>query len=152
MNKDETLQLVAAAAMAAVGAYFRQLIIPVALLLIAMALDYATGMASAWVRHELSSKTGLVGIVKKLGYMVAVAVAAVVDQVIGVAAEQAGIGVGVRNIFALLVTVWLTLNECISILENLAELGVPVPEFLLKIIQRLKKETEGKGGENHDDG
>ena len=65
MDKGNTVQLVAAAALAAIGAYFRQLIIPVILLLIAMVLDYATGMASAWVKHELSSKTGLVGIVKK---------------------------------------------------------------------------------------
>ena len=40
--------------------------------------------------------------------------------------------------------IWFMLNECISILENIASIGVPVPEFLLKLIKRLKQSTESK--------
>lgn len=151
MNERAT-QGLTAMALAAVGAYFHQLGFPVILLVIAMALDYGTGMTAAWIKKELSSKTGIIGILKKLGYMVAVAVAAEVDWVIRVAVEQAGVGVDAPNIFAPLVTIWLTLNECISILENLDEMGVPVPEFLLKIIRKLKQSAEDKGGdEEHDE-
>ena len=32
----------------------------------------------------------------------------------------------------------------ISILENLSKLGVPIPEFLKKIIERLKNSAERK--------
>lgn len=152
MTKDTALQGVVTAAAAAVGAYFHQLLLPVALLGIAMMLDYISGMANAWIKRELSSKAGVIGIIKKIGYMVAVAVAILVDQVIRIAAEQTGVGVGIRNIFALLVTIWLLLNECISILENLAEIGVPVPEFLLKIIKRLKQSAENTGGEDEKKG
>lgn len=144
--KEKAIKGVASVALAAVSSYFRQLALPVILLAIVMVLDYATGLASAWIRRSLSSRSGLIGIIKKFGYMVLVAVAAVVDWVIQISAEQAGITVALPSIFALLTTIWLTLNECISILENLNEIGVPVPPFLLAIIQRLKKGTENSGG------
>jgi len=50
------------------------------------------------------------------------------------------------SIFGLLVIVWLTLNELISILENMKEIGVPLPGFLLKIVDKLKSQTETKSG------
>lgn len=152
--KEKTLKGVVTVALAAVGSYFRQLALPVILLAIVMVLDYATGLASAWIRRSLSSRSGLIGIIKKLGYMVLVAVAAVVDWIIQISAEQAGISIALPSIFALLTTIWLTLNECISILENLHEIGVPVPPFLLAVIERLKKGTENSGGsaEKKDDG
>ena len=149
--KEKGIKAVTTVALAAVGSYFRQLAIPVILLAIVMVLDYATGLASAWIGRRLSSRSGLIGIIKKLCYMVLVAVAAVVDWVIQISAEQAGITVALPSIFALLTTIWLTLNECISILENLNEIGVPVPPFLLAVIKRLKKGAENSGGSDKTD-
>ena len=147
--KENIFKGLAAAAGAAVGLYFRELVIPVAVLVAVMVLDYVTGMADAWAARELSSKTGLLGIVKKLCYLIAVAVAVVVavvvDWVIQSVAAKAGLDMGNFYAFGLLVTVWLILNELISILENLSTLGVPLPEFLMKIIEKLKKTAEEKG-------
>ncbi len=143
--KENIFKGLAAAAGAAVGLYFRELVIPVAVLVAVMVLDYVTGMADAWAARELSSKTGLLGIVKKLCYLVAVAVAVVVDWVIQSVAAKAGLDMGNFYAFGLLVTVWLILNELISILENLSTLGVPLPEFLMKIIEKLKKTAEERG-------
>ena len=42
---------------------------------------------------------------------------------------------------------WLVLNECISILENISQLGVPLPSFLAALLQKLKSTAEGKGEE-----
>ena len=143
--KENIFKGLAAAAGAAVGLYFRELVIPVAVLVAVMVLDYVTGMADAWAARELSSKTGLLGIVKKLCYLIAVAVAVVVDWVIQSVAAKAGLDMGNFYAFGLLVTVWLILNELISILENLSTLGVPLPEFLMKIIEKLKKTAEERG-------
>lgn len=44
----------------------------------------------------------------------------------------------------MLVTIWLIINELISILENLGSIGVPLPKFLLTIIKKLKTTTENK--------
>ena len=145
MNDSVIIKGIAATALASVGAYFRQLTFPLLLLIVAMVLDYGTGMAAAWVQKKLSSRTGIIGILKKVGYMVVVAVAVIVDMVISSALSTAGVSSDYPNIFALLVTFWLTLNELISILENVSEIGVPIPDFLMKIIHKLKQTTEEKG-------
>ena len=150
MNEDNILMGVAAAAVAAVGVYFRQLTFPVMLLILAMALDYISGMTRAWMQRELSSKVGVIGVVKKLCYMLGVAVAVMVDFVIQIAAEQTSLDLSGCYFCALLVIVWLILNECISILENIDKIGVPVPDFLMSLVKRLKSNTEQKGGGGDD--
>lgn len=138
----------AAAAFAAAGAYFRQLTLPFLLLLLAMALDYASGIAKAYLKNELSSRAGLRGIVKKLSYLFAVAVAAAVDFVLRLAAEQTALDLSGCYFCALLVIVWLILNESISILENVSDAGVPVPAFLMALVRRLKAGAEKEAGDD----
>ncbi len=145
--KENVLKGVVTVILAGAAAYFRQLLGPLIILAIVMVADYITGMAAAWVTGTLSSRTGVLGVVKKIGYIFAVGVAIVVDYIITFAAENVGAELGF-HIFGLLVTVWLILNECISILENLAEIGVPLPGFLIAIVKKLKKSTE-QAGEHH---
>lgn len=133
-----------ATAIAAVSAYFQQIAIPVVMLIAAMIADYITGMMRAWYTKTLSSRVGLRGIVKKLAYLFAVAVGIVVDWVIQSAVIKTGLDISIYFV-GLLLTVWLVLNECISILENLADLGTPVPGWLLKLIARLKHSAESEG-------
>lgn len=128
--------------LAGAAAYFRQLVGPLIVLAIVMIADYITGMAAAWAAGELSSRTGILGIIKKIGYLFAVGVAIVVDYLIELAAINAGADLQGFHIFGLLVTIWLILNELISILENLGELGVPLPGFLIAAVKKLRKTTE----------
>lgn len=146
--EDNVLKGLTAAACAAVGAYFRQLAFPFLLLLTVMVLDYASGILRAYIKGELSSRVGLKGIIKKVSYLFTVAVAVVVDFVLQIAAEQTALDLTGCYFCALLVIVWLIINECISILENAAEIGVPVPAFLVALIKRLKSSAESKGGED----
>ena len=148
--KDNILKGALTVILAGAAAYFRQLVGPLIVLLIMMVIDYVTGIAAAWVRHELSSRTGLLGIIKKISYLFAVAVAVVVDYIVNTAVIAAKPDLTGLNVFGLLVTVWLILNECISILENLSEIGVPLPAFLKAIVRRLKKTTEEKGNDAAD--
>ena len=134
-----------ALALAACGACLRTLLVPVAVLAAVMLSDYVTGMLRAWSARELSSRVGLRGLVKKLGYGFAVGAALAVDFVVQTAGATLGLALEGVFCFGLLVTVWLILNECISILENLGELGVPVPGFLKAVTERLKGRAEEKG-------
>lgn len=143
--KETTLKTAIAVALAAATAYFRELAIPVLVLAVVMAIDYISGMVSAWIKCELSSRVGVLGIVKKVAYLLAVVVAIVADWVVQTAGAQLGVDLGGFYFFGLLVTVWLVLNECISILENISEIGVPLPAFLLKLIEKLKKTVEDTG-------
>ena len=118
---------------------------PLAVLVAVMLADYASGMAKAWSAGKLCSKTGLRGILKKLGYLVLVGVAGVVDWLVRYGLTQVGVEVSFQFLMAAIV--WLIINELISILENVAALGGPVPGFLRKLLTRLKATVETKAGE-----
>ena len=145
--KENIFQAVLAAILAGAAAYFHVLLGPLVVLLIVMIIDYITGMAQAWASATLSSRVGVLGIIKKIGYLCAVAVAIVVDYIIQTSAANVGTDLTGVCFFGLLVTIWLILNECISILENLSEIGVPLPAFLVAIVKKLKKTTEKQGDE-----
>lgn len=92
--KETTLKAAIAVAMAAATAYLRELAIPVIVLAGVMVIDYISGMVSAWVKSELSSRVGVLGIVKKVAYLLAVAVAIVADWVVQVAGAEIGVDFG----------------------------------------------------------
>ena len=136
-----------AAAMAALWAYAQQLIIPLVLLIIVMVVDYISGVLAAWKAGELSSRVGIMGIVKKLSYLALVIVGCVMDYLIGmISGHFVGAEVSFRAI-GLVVICWLIINECISILENVAKQGGPVPPFLAPLLKHLKSTTEAQSSE-----
>lgn len=148
--KENIFRGMITAAVAGAAAYFQELALPVVVLFLVMVVDYISGMVEAWINGTLSSRVGVVGIVKKVAYLLAVVVAIVADWVVQTAAGQIGVDFGGFFYFGLLVTIWLVLNECISILENISEIGVPLPGFLLKLIEKLKKTVESTGDQRAD--
>ncbi len=143
--KKEVIKTVFSAAFSAAAIYMKELALPVMVLLFAMCADYITGMIGAYINGTLSSRTGISGIVKKLCYMFAVVCGIIVDYVMMKTAGSFCVAGGEICFFGTLVTVWLILNEVVSILENLSEVGVPLPAFLKRITDKLKKGTEQKG-------
>ena len=140
--EGKTVQAAFAAAISAATCYLGIVAVPIVVLLIAMIIDYVTGMMSAWLNSELSSKKGIKGIVKKISYLALVAVAMIVDWLIFQVLQQINVDLHYSVFFAVLVTVWLIINELISVLENLSRMGVPIPNFLKKIIDRLKNTVD----------
>ena len=106
-----------------------------------MLIDYATGSAAALRAGEWSSKSARDGIWHKLGSVMAVIVAGILDVVIG---HLLGNLPGVELPFAYtvllcpLVVIWYILTEAGSIIENAGALGAPVPEWLKKVIASLQ--------------
>lgn len=145
--KENGIKFVISAAFAALGAYCKELVVPAAIVAVAMLCDYFSGVAAAWINGELSSRVGIVGVVKKVGLVILIAAGVMVDGVIHIAAGQLGIDAAEFCFFGLLVAVWIIVNECISIVENIARMGVEVPPFLEKVIKRLKATAEKKGDE-----
>lgn len=143
-SKEFFQQTFISAAFAGLMYYLNMMAIPVIVLVCIMIIDYVTGMISAWVNAELSSKKGIIGIVKKICYLFAIAAAMGIDWLIYSGMTQIGIQLDYTIFFGVLVTIWLIINEIISILENLAKIGVPLPKFLMTVIQRLKNTTESK--------
>lgn len=130
-------------------AYFRIIAIPILVLLVFMLLDYVTGLAAAWVNRELSSRVGIIGIIKKVMYIALIAVGIGADWVINFGLSAAKIQFEHWYVIGLVITIWLILNELMSILENIGEInGNTYPKFLKNILSHIKKTIEQKGEKN----
>lgn len=98
-------------------------------LLAFVVIDYASGVIGAYINRQLSSHIGFIGILKKVMYFFVVAVAHCVDVATGADGVLQNIVVGV-----------MIANEGISILENCAKCGIPIPDRLLKALAQIKGE------------
>ena len=149
-SKDFLQQTFVSAVITGLLYYLGIVAVPIIILIVAMIIDYVTGMLSAWLNSELSSKKGIKGIVKKVSYLALVAVAMIVDWLIFQGLQQINVDLNYSVFFAVLVAVWLIINELISVLENLSRMGVPIPNFLKKLIDRLKNTVDEKGDDKND--
>ena len=113
-----------------------------------MLIDYATGSAAALRAGTWSSKTARDGIWHKLGSVAAVIVAGILDVVIGhLLANVPGVELPFTYTVLLcpLVVVWYFLTEAGSIIENIGDLGAPVPAWLSKMIAALESKVDQAG-------
>ena len=106
-------------------------------LFVFMFIDYLTGILKGIYNKEINSKIGLKGIIKKFGYIMKVILATFFDRIINDG------NTAVRT----LVLYFFVSNEAISILENWASLGLPLPKKLFEIFSSLKSENEHKVSE-----
>lgn len=102
-------------------------------LVIAIALDYVSGIIKAFYTKQLSSKIGFKGLLKKIGILILVMVSVLVDRVAG----NTG---AIRT----LVIYYFVANEGLSIVENLAETNIPIPAVLKRALKAIKKEGNKK--------
>ena len=100
-------------------------------LIVIVIIDYLTGVGSAYYNKKVSSKKGLKGIVKKFCYFLIVALAVVIDNLMG----QSGV---IRT----LVIYFFVANDGISIIENMAEMDVKLPKKLIESLEDLKHKSE----------
>lgn len=100
-------------------------------LLIVIVIDYLTGIASAIYNKELSSKVGFKGVIKKFCYLLVVALSVVIDNLLG----QSGL---IRS----LVIYFFVANDGLSIIENMAEMNVKLPQKLIDTLEQIKKKGE----------
>ena len=125
------------------------LAIPVFLMVACNIIDYITGlMASKYRKEQISSYKGIRGISKKVCMWLLVLVGSFIDVIINYAAEYMGIGFKIPFIVATFVAAWIVVNEMISILENMIDIGVELPPFLMPIVKLLRREVETAIGEN----
>lgn len=121
------------------------LAVPVFLLVGCNLIDYFTGLCAAKYRTEnINSYKGIRGIIKKVCMWLLVLIGAWIDILINYAVECAGIGLNLPFVVATVVAIWLVVNEIISILENMIDIGVTMPPFLLPIVKYIKKQVEDK--------
>ena len=107
--------------------------------------DYITGILASKRRNELvTSDKGLWGIVKKIGMWILVGLGWAMDVLINYAGQYVGMSIKLPFVVATIVAVWLICNEIISILENLLDIGVAMPPFLIPLAKMIKGQVEDK--------
>ncbi|WP_334075233.1 MULTISPECIES: phage holin family protein [Paenibacillus] len=106
-------------------------------LLVFVIADWITGWIAAWMNGELRSRIGHEGIIRKVTIFILVAIANLIDGILGE-------GNYIRDavIFFYLAT------ELLSIIENVGRMGIPMPEVLRSAV----KIFQSKSGENSEEG
>ena len=116
-------------------------------LIVTMAIDWITGMLAAFKykkKHPnskggLSSKVGFLGIIRKVSILAVVCFAHYLDYATGISAIHT-------------IVVWFYIgNEGLSIIENAAKAGAPIPDSLKNKLDQLaheKKERSDNKEEN----
>ena len=106
-------------------------------LIVLMTLDYISGVMCAIIDRKLSSAVGFKGICKKVFILMLVGVAHIIDL------HVVGTGSALRGA----VICFYMSNEGLSLLENAAHIGLPIPDKLRDILAQLhdKERTTGQG-------
>ena len=101
-------------------------------LCIMMVLDYVTGFVNAIITHTLSSEVGFKGLARKVFILILVGVGHLLDTyVLGTSALRQ------------MVIFWFIANEGLSIIENAAAIGLPVPEKLKQVLAQIGGKANG---------
>ena len=154
MKNTDKIKVAFVAVFTAVNSRLGALAVPFYFLLLTNIMDYTTGIMAAVYRGErVSSDIGFRGIAKKICMWLLVLAGWIVDYIIMTMGEMLDIRTGFNCLISLAVIFWLLSNELISILENISDIGTPLPPFLLKLAQLVKDKSEqtmdiGKEEEN----
>lgn len=98
-------------------------------------IDYITGIMCAVLDKKLSSEIGFRGIFKKVLIFSLVAIGHIVDQSV----------IGDGSVIRTAVIFFYLSNEGVSILENAAHIGLPIPQKLKDILEQLHNRDSKEG-------
>ncbi len=142
MNLNQ-MKAAAVAAGSVLSSVLGTLYIPIILMVLCNVIDYATGLMAAPSRKEgISSYRGMRGICKKVSMWLLVVVGAIIDQLLKYATDTFGIALPFSFLVACIVAVWIICNELISILENMVDIGVEIPVFLMPLVRHIRNQMD----------
>ena len=130
--KKETLNSIAAVLGTGFTYIFGAWDTAITVLIMFMVLDYITGFLGGVVNKTLSSSIGFKGLLKKLTILIVLVVAVSLDRLLNAGSW----------VFRTLVCYFYIANEAISLLENAAKIGLPIPQKLIKVLSQLKEKSE----------
>lgn len=97
-------------------------------------IDYITGVMCAINDHNLSSEVGFRGICRKILIFLLVGIANILDIHV----------IGTGSVLRTAVIFFYISNEGVSLLENAAHLGLPVPEKIKVVLEQLHDRSESE--------
>ena len=100
-------------------------------------IDYITGVMCAIADKTLSSEVGFKGICRKVLIFLLVGIANIIDVQV----------LGAPGVLRTAVIFFYLSNEGVSLLENAAHLGLPVPDAIKTVLEQLHNRSDGKEGQ-----
>ena len=100
-----------------------------------VAIDYITGVMCAISDQTLSSEVGFKGICRKVLIFLLVGIGNIIDVQV----------LGSPGVLRTAVIFFYLSNEGVSLLENAAHLGLPVPDAIKTVLEQLHDRSDGKG-------
>lgn len=140
--KEDMIKGLFAAAGAAVGKVLHMdayLIAFVALFIIA---DFVTGLLKGKINGNLNSQAMHRGIIRKSAEILFLIVGFIADNFLAYALAAYEVEFHIGMVFSLFIAAYLTINELISILENLVEMGISVPAWLAKDLRAYRDKMD----------
>ena len=107
-------------------------------------LDLISGIIKAKANQNLSSRTGYQGFWRKIALLFTLVFGIAVDLLVSYLAGLGLITMAVSSPIGHIVGVYIIINECISICENLAACGVRLPRMLTDILADVNDKLEGE--------
>lgn len=110
-----------------------------------MVLDYVAGTALAVKNHAWSSSRARQGLWHKCGSILTVGVATLTDILLGLILNNIPhlqLPFSYSNLLCPVVITWYIVSELGSILENAAEMGAPIPQFMKNVLEKVTKKCE----------
>lgn len=150
------LQIIITGVAGALSSLLGVLYIPVLMLVACNIIDYITGLMAAPYRKDggISSYKSIRGITKKVSMWILVVVGSMLDQMLAYAATTLGWKSQATYLIACLVAIWIICSEIISILENVQDIGVPLPKWMLPLVKNIKSQADNgikvKGNKDED--
>ena len=102
-----------------------------------VAIDYITGVMCAVSDKTLSSEVGFKGICRKVLIFLLVGIGNIIDVQV----------LGAPGVLRTAVSFFYLSNEGVSLLENAAHLGLPVPDAIKTVLEQLHDRSDGKEGQ-----
>ena len=119
------------------------LAVPVLLMVGCSVIDYITGLIAAnWRKEKINSYKSIRGIVKKIMMWTLVIIGSWIDMLVDYSVKYIRPDMSWPFVVAIVVAVWIVINEIISILENMNDCGVRIPPFLLPLAKRIQTKVE----------
>lgn len=141
--KDNITKSILTAVLTIIFSRIGIVVIPIFLLLLSSIFDYVTGICAAKYRNqEISSDVGKKGIYKKLAMFSIIIACFLVDVLIIYGCVVLDVNVKFYFVVTTLVSILLFLNEIISILENIKDIGSYIPNWLLPFIKNVHSKVE----------
>lgn len=139
------IKIVISAVCGIIAAFFDKYGILITAVITAIVIDFITGLVKAKMNGGWSSKTASKGFWKKIALLVALTFGIFLDFVVPAVLTDVGIVLPFKLPFALVISCYIVINECISIAENLYVINPDtMPNWIVKLLKIAKKEIEEK--------